>query len=236
MLLGRVLLGALGLWGSGSLARGDLCGWAPAERIADPIRALVPVGHRCWALPAPCLRLSRPPPAGNPARAPPCCSGAPVQCSTRGGLQVARTCPKMPAAGVLKAYCQGGLLPLPRPSCWGLHVRGPMGKLSLTRLVYQDGYAAYVPPYKSGTWPSQAGVCHSPVDCGSEHPAPTATAGFDRRAREPEFGPGWVLNVHPPSPSPFSTCPGYLVPCIVPLFEVPRSRHAIAHRHGTPTS
>ena len=58
------------------------------------------------------------------------------KCSARAGLQVACTCPKMPAACVLKAYCQGGLLPLPPPSCWVLHVRGPMGKLSLTRLVY----------------------------------------------------------------------------------------------------
>ena len=121
-----------GVWGSGALGP-VACSEAGPRRGA----LRTPSGH--WSrLRIAVVRLSRPPPVGNPARAPPCCSGAPVQCSTRGGLQVARTCPKMPAAGVLKAYCQGGLLPLPRPSCWGLHVRGPMGKLSLTRLVYLE--------------------------------------------------------------------------------------------------
>ena len=122
-----LVFGALGLWGS--WARGVLCGRARRSALRAP-------SLRWSRLRIAVVRLSRPPPVGNPARAPQCWSAAPVQCSARAGLQVARICPKMPAAGVLKAYCQGGLLPLPRPSCWGLHVRGPMGKLSLTRLVY----------------------------------------------------------------------------------------------------
>ena len=119
----------LGLWGS--WARGVLCGRARRSALRAP-------SLRWSRLRIAVVRLSRPPPVGNPARAPQCWSAAPVQCSARAGLQVARTCPKMPAAGVLKAYCQGGLLPIPRPSCWGLHVRGPMGKMPLTRLVYHD--------------------------------------------------------------------------------------------------
>ena len=131
-------VGVAGVWGSvdlgpwGSWARGVLCGWAPAERIVSPIRALVPVVHRCSCCSAfaaaPLLVIQRAPrrvevqPQYNTAHA--------------WAFKVARTCPKMPAAGVLKAYCQGGLLPPPPPSCWVLHVRGPMGKLSLTRLAY----------------------------------------------------------------------------------------------------
>ena len=109
-----------GVWGSG--ARGPVaCSEAGPRRGA----LRTPSGH--W----PRLRIavvmfSRPPPAGNAPRPLPCCSAraAPVQYSARAGLQVTRICPQMPAAGVLKAHCQGGLLAPPPPSCWVLHVRG----------------------------------------------------------------------------------------------------------------
>ena len=84
-----------------------------------------PSGH--WSrLRIAVVLFSRPPPAGNTPHPLPCCSAhaAPVQYSARAGLQVTRICPQMPAAGVLKAHCQGGLLAPPPPSCWVLHVRG----------------------------------------------------------------------------------------------------------------
>ena len=89
-----------------------------------------PGGARCsghWSrLRIAVVLFSRPPPAGNPPHPLPCCGAhaAPVQYSARAGLQVTRICPQMPAAGVLKAHCQGGLLAPPPPSCWVLHVRG----------------------------------------------------------------------------------------------------------------
>ena len=96
-----------------SWACGVLCGQGPAERIVNPS------GH-WFRLRIDVVRFSRPPPAhvGNTARPLSCCSAhaAPVQYSARAGLQVTRICPQMPAAGVLKAHCQRGLLALPPPS------------------------------------------------------------------------------------------------------------------------
>ena len=113
----RSPLGALALRPCGPGASAVLCdrppvGWASGNTIALAARV------------RPCPQLSRAPPAGGAARSLSCCSATPAQYSARAGLQVARMCLRMPAAGVLKAYCQGGLLALPPPSCWVLHVRG----------------------------------------------------------------------------------------------------------------
>ena len=120
-----------GVWSSGALG---LLGCS----VAGPRRSALRTPSGRWLrLRITVARLSRPPPVGNPARSLPCCSAAPVQCSARAGLQVARIWLKMPAAGVLKAHCQGGLLALPLPACWVLHVRGPIGKCHVTGLVYR---------------------------------------------------------------------------------------------------
>ena len=42
--------------------------------------------------------------------------------------------------------------------------------------------------------------------------------------------------LHPLPPCPFSTCPGYLIPCIVLDSESPVADMPCAHRHDTPTS